>query len=487
MVGKEFGKYTLDRRLGGGGMAEVFRARLHGPEGFEKDIALKLILPHFSSEPEFVEMFIREATLAAKLDHANIVRIHEFDQVQGRYYIAMELVDGKDLRRLLVRARELDRPLSVPEAVAIAREVCQGLAFAHGELPSNTPQVVHRDISPHNVIVSKAGEVKITDFGIAKLASGSVVTKTGVIKGKASYMSPEQARGDPVDKRSDLFSLGTVLWELLTGRRLFTGESDMAIMKKIQEGPIQPASKYNDQVTPDLDAIVLKLLSRPPDQRYPDAAKVAAALDKLEIPRHSTLLVDLYRELGDDESEGTGKLPAHPETTTDASQIGTVDAKILAPPWRTRAMWIVGGVIVVAGLVLLFLPILFEQPERMPEPKIEPAAALPEPEPTPPPVEPEPATAVGEGIGEPAPIPVPKETVAPGPKPTGRLFLNAIPWAKVYRGKKLLGETPIENLRLPIGKHKLRLVNDELQIDKTVYLIVRKNRTTRKVFDLNKK
>ena len=247
-VGKEFGKYTLDRRLGGGGMAEVFRARLHGPEGFEKDIALKLILPHFSSEPEFVEMFIREATLAAKLDHANIVRIHEFDQVEGRYYIAMELVDGQDLRKLKARAKEIGRPPSIPEAVAIAREVCQGLAFAHGELTPDTPQVVHRDISPHNIIVSKAGEVKITDFGIAKLASGAGVTRTGVIKGKASYMSPEQSRAEPVDKRSDLFSLGCVLWELLTARRLFSGDSDIAIMKKIQEAPIHPPSKYNDQI-----------------------------------------------------------------------------------------------------------------------------------------------------------------------------------------------------------------------------------------------
>ena len=480
-MGKEFGKYTLDRRLGGGGMAEVFSARLHGPEGFEKDIALKLILPHFSSEPEFVEMFIREATLAAKLDHANIVRIHEFDQVQGRYYIAMELVDGRDLRRLLARAKELDRPISVTEAVAIAREVCQGLAFAHGELTSNTPQVVHRDISPHNVIVSKAGEVKITDFGIAKLASGAVVTKTGVIKGKASYMSPEQARGDPVDKRSDLFSLGSVLWELLTGRRLFTGESDMAIMRRIQEGPIHPPSKYNDQVTEDLDAILLKLLSRSLDQRHPDAARVASDLDKLEIPRRSTILVGLYRDLYSEEPEGTGKLPMATATTTRASEIGTVDAGVLAPFWRTRAMWIVGGVIVVAGLVFLFLPVLFGEPEKMPAPKIEPAITIPQPEP--PPVELDSAPTAGEGIEEIDVTPEP----APVVKAYGRLFLNAIPWAKVYRGKKFLGDTPIENLRLPVGKHKLRLVNDELKTNKAVYLVVRKNKITRRVFDLNKK
>ena len=473
-VGKEFGKYTLDRRLGGGGMAEVFRARLHGPEGFEKDIALKLILPHFSSEPEFVEMFIREATLAAKLDHANIVRIHEFDQVEGRYYIAMELVDGKDLRRIKARSKELDRPLSVAEAVAIAREVCQGLAFAHGELTPNTPQVIHRDISPHNIIVSKAGEVKITDFGIAKLASGAGVTKTGVVKGKASYMSPEQARGEPVDKRSDLFSLGCVLWELLTGRRLFTGESDMAIMRKIQQGPIDPPSKHNNDVGEDLDKIVLKLLARDPDQRHPDASQAASALDKLEVPRHSTMLVDLYRELFAEEPEGTGRLPST-GTSTQASGVPTASAEMAAPERKSRRLWLLPGIaaaIVVTVLVIL-LPRFFSEPDRMPAPKIEPAIKAPEPDPEPP---------IGEGIGEPAPIPFPKEKVAPGPKPTGRLFLNAIPWAKVYKGKKLLGDTPIEDLRLPIGKHKLLLVNDEHK--KIVYVVIRKGKITRKTFEM---
>ena len=473
-MGKEFGKYTLDRRLGGGGMAEVFRARLHGPEGFEKDIALKLILPHFSSEPEFVEMFIREATLAAKLDHANIVRIHEFDQVEGRYYIAMELVDGKDLRRFKARAKETGRPLSVAEAVAIVRGVCQGLAFAHGELNPDTPQVVHRDISPHNIIVSRAGEVKITDFGIAKLASGAGVTKTGVVKGKASYMSPEQARGEPVDKRSDLFSLGCVLWELLTGRRLFTGESDMAIMKKIQDGPIHPPSKHNDQVPPDLDAIVLKLLSRPPDQRYPDAAQAASALDKLEIPRHSTILVDLYREFFPGEPEGTGRLPAA-GTSTEASVVPTVSAEMISPPPRkSRRMLILAGIAaaIVVAVLIIVLPRLFGEPERMPAPKIEPVVKAPEPEPPPP--------EVGEGIGEMDVTPDPKPVV----KATGRLFLNAIPWAKVYRGRKFLGDTPIEDLRLPIGKHKLRLVNDELKVTKNVHVVIRKNKVTRETFKM---
>jgi serine/threonine protein kinase len=281
----------------------------------------------------------------------------------------------------------------------------------------------------------------------------------------------------------------------LTGRRLFTGDNDMAIMRKIQQGPIDPPSKHNNEVIEDLDKIILKLLSRDPDQRYPDAAQVASALDKLELPRHSTVLVDLYREFFPEEPEGTGKLPTAPETTTKASGIGTVDAAILVAPWRKTHVWLIalGIFIVVVFAVLLSVPYFYSK--KLPQSIIEPKISIPEPEPAPPAVEPDPEPSktedgwktpppVGEGIGERAPLPIPKETAAPAPKPTGRLFLNAIPWAKVYRGKKFLGDTPIEDLRLPIGKHKLRLVNDELKKTKTVYLVIRKNKITRKTFDM---
>ncbi|RLB53672.1 MAG: hypothetical protein DRI34_13110, partial [Deltaproteobacteria bacterium] len=247
-MARKLGKFELLERLGGGGMAEVFRARLHGPQGFSKDIALKLILPQFSDEPDFVKMFIHEATVAAQLDHASIVRIHEFDQIDGTYYIAMELVDGKDLRSISARARSQDRPIKVAEALAIALGVARGLAFAHAELTPGRDPIIHRDISPHNIVVSRAGEVKITDFGIAKMASTASLTRTGVIKGKASYMSPEQARGERVDPRSDIFSLGCVMWELLSGQRLFAGENDLAILEKLQHGAVESCRRYNPLV-----------------------------------------------------------------------------------------------------------------------------------------------------------------------------------------------------------------------------------------------
>jgi len=314
-VERRFGKYTLVERLGGGGMAEVYRARLHGPQGFEKDVALKLILPQFSDEPEFVKMFVHEATVAARLDHTSIVRIHEFDVIEGTYYIAMELVEGKDLRALLARAHQMGRKLSVPQALLIALEVARGLAFAHGELVTNRDPIIHRDISPHNIIISRAGEVKITDFGIAKAASAASLTRTGVIKGKAAYMSPEQARGEPVYPRSDIFSLGCVMWEMLTGQRLFTGENDYAILEKLHKSPIAPPSQYDAEVPEELDKLVLKCLERDPDKRVQSAAELVRELDRLLVAtgaERTTLLADLYHSLFSENARHTQVLPSTP-------------------------------------------------------------------------------------------------------------------------------------------------------------------------------
>ena len=192
----QLGKYTLVKPLGKGGMAKVFRARLEGPGGFMKDMAVKTILPEISKDDDFIELFMREARLSALLDHANIVRVHEFDQIDGRYYIAMEYVDGRDLLDVIDRCREMNRPLRVPEVLLIGLEICKGLAYAHGELTPGGHVVIHRDISPRNVMLSKAGEVKIADFGIAKLISGLKCENTGRFIGKNTYVSPEQARCD---------------------------------------------------------------------------------------------------------------------------------------------------------------------------------------------------------------------------------------------------------------------------------------------------
>jgi serine/threonine protein kinase len=275
-----FGKYELLERMGSGGQAEVFRAKLRGPEGFEKQLALKLILPEFSNDLEFTSQFFHEAKLCSRLEHANIVRVQEFDQIQGRYYIAMELVDGVTLSKLIVRAREVGRKIAIPEALLIAVEIAKGLAFAHGELSADVPEIVHRDLSPQNIMLSRTGEVKITDFGIAKVARSASYTRDGTVKGKPSYMSPEQATGRGVDGRSDLFSFGVVLWELLALKRLFHGGSDPELFNALQNDPI-PLPSTIREVPPELDQVIMKMLDRNRETRMDSAAELARQFNRL--------------------------------------------------------------------------------------------------------------------------------------------------------------------------------------------------------------
>jgi serine/threonine-protein kinase len=229
----------------------------------------------------------------------------------------------------------LNRALSVPEVLVIALEICKGLSFAHGELRPGAPEIVHRDISPHNIILSRAGEVKITDFGIAKLASAASRTKTGLIKGKIGYMSPEQARGEPVDRRTDLFALGCLLWEMLTGRRLFTGENDQAVLYNLHTMPFTPVSFYNASANDAIDELLTGLLQRDPEQRTNSAKDVLTTIDRIlqgypNIQR-STLLAELYSVLFSDVSEKpiTKVLPLQQQLSEECTeQTGNATVKI---------------------------------------------------------------------------------------------------------------------------------------------------------------
>src|SRR5688572_513451 len=231
------GPYTLLRRLAVGGMAEIFLARRDGPAGFSKVVALKRILPHLSTLPEFVSMFLDEARLAARLTHPHVVQIYDFGEVEGTYFISMEYVPGEDLLAAIKRARELERPVPPIVACSILSAVCDGLHYAH-ELRDEYGKalgIVHRDVTPSNVLISFDGVVKLADFGIAKAEHRSTHTAVGALKGKYAYMSPEQAKGEKLDRRSDLFSLGVAAHELLTGRRLFARDSELAVLKAITE------------------------------------------------------------------------------------------------------------------------------------------------------------------------------------------------------------------------------------------------------------
>ena len=266
-----FGQYEILERISSGGMAELFRARRSGVEGFQKIVAIKKILPHIAGDEEFITMFADEAKLAAQLNHPNIVHIFDLGKIEaGGYFIAMEHVEGRDLRSILHMARETGLRLPVPLAVGIAAKVGAALDYAHRRRGDDGRDlnIVHRDVSPPNILVSTEGDIKLCDFGIAKAASKVSRTESGALKGKVPYMSPEQAWGKPVDQRSDIYSLGAVLFEMLTGRKLFQGDSDLNVLEKVRAGDVVLPSSLNPDVPPGLDAAVLKALAREPEERY---------------------------------------------------------------------------------------------------------------------------------------------------------------------------------------------------------------------------
>ena len=262
-----FGKYLLLDRLNVGGMAEVFLAKVFGRFGGDRIVAVKRILPALLSDREFVGMFIDEARIAVQLDHRNLVQIFELGRQEGNYYIAMEYVSGFDLRTAIDRAKKRSLPFSIDQAIYVVGELAAGLDHAHRALDrqGNSLAIVHRDVSPQNVVVSREGRIKLIDFGIAKAATGQPATQVGILKGKFGYMSPEQARGLPVDRRSDVFALGIIFYELLTGLRLFAGEADFAVLERVRRAEIIPPRRANPAIPEEIERIVMNALAREPD------------------------------------------------------------------------------------------------------------------------------------------------------------------------------------------------------------------------------
>jgi serine/threonine-protein kinase len=275
-----FGKYQLLRKIASGGMGQVFLALEQGA-GIERLVVLKLILPHLSEDEDFLTMFLEEARLVARLAHPNLITILELTEIDGRHCLAMEYVQGDDVRRMDKFARTQGKPLPVGLALRIIAEAAAGLDYAHQarDAQGRPLRLVHRDVSPQNILVGFDGGVKVIDFGVAKAAGSASHTATGVLKGKYPYMSPEQANGQPVDGRSDLFALGVVLWELLTGRRLFKGESDLMTLRLVRDCQVPPPSQLNPKLPPGLDDLVLKALAPNPDARFPGCAAFRLAIE----------------------------------------------------------------------------------------------------------------------------------------------------------------------------------------------------------------
>src|SRR5436305_1229382 len=279
--GERFGQYTPLERLAAGGMAEVWKARMRGVEGIQKTVAITRILPHMNDNAEFVGMFIDEAKLAAQLTHPNIVHIYDLGKIGRDYYIAMEYVDGKDLRSLLNAARRKGMPVPLGLGLLIAARVASALDYAHRKRDFEDRELglVHRDVSPQNVLLTSEGDVKLCDFGIAKAVSKVGQTQMGALKGKLQYMSPEQAWGRPVDARSDLFSLGAVLFEMVTGERLFTGESEISVLELVRQGRTRAPRQVDPAIPREVDEIVARALAVDPKDRFQSAGEMKQRLE----------------------------------------------------------------------------------------------------------------------------------------------------------------------------------------------------------------
>ena len=283
---QQLGKYQLVRRLAVGGMAEVFLGKVAGPKGFEKTLVLKRILPHLAEDQQFVELFLSEAKIAAQLNHPNIVQIYDFGDAEGAYYIAMEHVDGPNLRFILRRTIEKRTLLPIPLCAKKVSLACEGLAYAHEFCDPQTGvplHLIHCDVSPENILLSRNGTLKVVDFGIAKAAGVSPQTKVGTFKGKVSYMPPERIQGNPIDLRADIFSLGVVLYELLTGVKPFNAKTEVSILHAILQEPIIPVTTRRPDVPDQMSRILIRSLAKDPDNRYRSCRELQHDLERFLV------------------------------------------------------------------------------------------------------------------------------------------------------------------------------------------------------------
>ena len=306
---KRFGHFVVHERLGAGGMAQVHRAEIHGPHGFRKTCALKRLLPHAAIDEQLVKLFLDEARLASRLRHPNIAAVYDYGEVAGQHYMTMELVRGPTLKELVQHCEKTVGLIPYSVVVHVLCELCDALAYAHDLVDefSEPLGIVHRDVSPSNVIVSKDGFAKLIDFGVAKVVGSH--TSTGIIKGKLGYVAPEYLDGK-LDRRADLWGLGVLAWEMLTNRRLFDGD-DVMCVQNVHDMPIAPPSTYNPDVPPDLDAIVMTALQRDPGARWQNALAMRTALNGLPCASRADVIEWIEWALAQ-----TQRAPVRVETAT---------------------------------------------------------------------------------------------------------------------------------------------------------------------------
>ena len=512
---EQIGKYRLDQRLGGGGMAEVFIASSLGAEGFQRRVAIKRVLPGYSDNPQFGQMFVAEAQISSQLQHANIVSVLDFDRdAEGRLFLVMELVEGKDLDALASTG-----PLPVPVIIFVISEVLRGLGHAH-DLPvgMGLRGIVHRDVSPHNVLLSWDGAVKVSDFGIAKARQASEATASVFIKGKPAYMSPEQANGQALDGRSDLFAVGVMLWEMLVGRRLFVGEDTRATLASVLFGQIPRPRGLRSDIPKDLEKVVMKLLERDLPARYATAEDaVHDLMNCADAPKGGReLLIRTLAERfpgqapvrhsslnrpqaqfptpvpgqvpGQTPSQGYIQTNPHQQTISgqhaNAQSLGGYrnnttgsmgPAATIGRPKRSKVPWIVGGAVASLGVVFGVVAMTSKKPDHSdqvamgsgsaPAPVVVADAAVATPPPIDAAVSVEAPIDAALEVPADAAVPDAGQKVATPPKTpqaehSGRLVVRAFPVLTVFVDNRKVHDTPVD-MKLPVGKHKLKLVNPE--------------------------
>lgn len=334
----EFGEYHLLEKIATGGMAEVWRARAYGMAGFEKILVIKKVLANLAQDDEFIRLFIDEARIAVQLVHVNIVQVFDLDHVDGHYYMAMEYVHGMDLARILSRSRSVG-PLPISVCLFVASEVLKALSFAHErrDEAGNPMNIVHCDISPQNTLISYSGEVKITDFGISR-ATFQATTLQQTIRGKYAYMSPEQLGGSKLDARSDLFSLGIVLFEMLTGRRLFKSKSRKETLERVRRAEVPSPRSYRPEISEDLEAFLFKALSRERSERFSSGREMLNELSALMVREgHRASNLDLANYVRDvietaSDSSRASKLRVAPNSVVVLALEATPPPRSLASP-----------------------------------------------------------------------------------------------------------------------------------------------------------
>ncbi|MFT3840520.1 MAG: serine/threonine-protein kinase [Myxococcaceae bacterium] len=430
-VGDVVSRYTLLAKIATGGMAEIWLARQAGPRGFEKVVVIKRIIDTYSHDPEFVEMFLDEARIAAQLNHPNIVQIYDLGEHAGAWYIAMEYLGGEHLSAIVRAGLKANKQLPLPLCVKMISLAAEGLGHAHAKTGANGQKlnIVHRDVSPQNVVLTYDGQLKVVDFGIAKAATRVSHTTSGLVKGKIGYMAPEQARGLPIDSRADLYSLGVVLYEMCTSSRLFNTNDQLLLMQQVvSPEPVQPAHERNPAVPASLSKIISKSLEKAADERYQDARAFQAALDQWLSdqgpPPGAAQFSDLMRELFAEriqsrekllESASTGELtPSGAERAlkvdTERSMPGLTDPKLRAARKTNRILYAVLAAVLVGAVVTAGLYAVFK----------------------------------------------PAAVVAPAPKAPARLHVETDPAAAAIElDHKAVGSSPLDLLDVPPGHHTI--------------------------------